>query len=156
MRKFLFVFAAFVACFSLSSSVCRAQQELNGRADSILGEYETEHQGEMCKIRLTKQEDDTYQAQVFWVENRLDKNGNVRLDEKNPDKSLRSVECDKIVLISGLKYDSSKQKWADAKIYDPTRGIKANVTCWFEQSGLLHVKGSMLGFSQSVYWKKIK
>lgn len=156
MKKILFVLAAFAACFSLPSPVCMAQPELNGSADSIVGEYETEHQGEMCRIRVAKEDGGTYKAQVFWVENRLDKNGNVRLDEKNPDKSLRSVECDRIVLISGLRYDASKQKWSDTKIYDPTRGIKANVTCWFEPSGILHVKGSMLGFSQSVYWKKIK
>ena len=82
----------------------------------------------------------------------LDEDGNVRLDEKNPDRSLRHVECDKIVLFSGLKYEPSKDKWSDAKLYDPTRGIRANMTCEFEADGKLKVKGSLLGFSQSIYW----
>lgn len=155
MRKFVLVLAVFAACFSLSLSVCSAMQGLNDDADNIVGEYEASHQGELCKIRISKEDGGTYKAQVFWVENRLDKDGNIRLDEKNPDRALRNVECDKIVLITGLRYDGEKQRWSETKIYDPTRGIKANVTSWFEQEGLLRVKGSMLGFSQSVYWKKL-
>lgn len=155
MRKFLLVLPVLLAYFSLSLHVCCAQQNLNGEADNILGVYEASHQGESCKVRVTKEDGGTYMAQVFWVDNRLDKKGNVRLDDKNPDKSLRHVECDKIVLITGLRYDESKQKWSDAKIYDPTRGIRANVVCEFRPDGLLRVKGSLLGFSQSVYWRKL-
>lgn len=155
MRKIVSLWAALLALFSVSSFVSSAQESLNDYADGILGDYEVSHQGESSKVRVTKEADGTYTVQVFWVQDRLDKKGNVRLDEKNPDKSLRNVECDKIVLISGLKYDEEKHKWGDAKIYDPTRGIRANVVCEFRPDGLLRVKGSLLGFSQSVYWKKL-
>ena len=114
------------------------------------------HHGESSKVRVYKNADGTYTAQIFWVKNRLDENGNVRLDEKNPDKSLRNVECDKVILMDGLVYNPDKQKWADAKVYDPTRGFRANVQCEFMENGTLRVKGSLLGFSQSIYWKKIE
>ena len=93
-------------------------------------------------------------AQIIWVKNRTDENGNVRLDEKNPDKSLRHVPCDEIILFSGLKYNPDKKQWDGTKIYDPTRGIRANLVCRFEDDGTLRVKGSLLGFSQSFYWEK--
>lgn len=123
----------------------------NESGDNIVGLYSTVHGGENTKIRVTKT-GDTYMAQVVWVENRLDKKGNVRLDEKNPDKSLRSVECDKIVLMKNLKYDSSKKMWGDTKIYDPTRGINANVKCSFSDDGVLNVKGSLLGITVTLKW----
>ena len=123
----------------------------NESGDNIVGLYSTVHGGENTKIRVTKT-GDTYMAQVVWVENRLDKKGNVRLDEKNPDKSLRSVECDKIVLMKNLKYDSSKKMWGDTKIYDPTRGINANVKCSFSDDGVLFVKGSLLGITVTLKW----
>ena len=127
----------------------------NESGDNIVGLYSTVHGGENTKIRVTKT-GDTYMAQVVWVENRLDKKGNVRLDEKNPDKSLRSVECDKIVLMKNLKYDSSKKMWGDTKIYDPTRGINANVKCSFSDDGVLIVKGSLLGITVTLKWIPIE
>ncbi|MGN1211817.1 MAG: DUF2147 domain-containing protein [Candidatus Cryptobacteroides sp.] len=123
----------------------------NNSADNIVGLYSTNHGGENSRVRVTKN-GNTYEARTVWVENRLDKNGKVRLDEKNPDKSLRNVECDKIVLISGLKYDPAKKVWGDTKIYDPTKGIRANVKCSFSDDGVLIVKGSLLGISETVKW----
>lgn len=132
-----------------------AQSDLNSSADSIIGEYEVNHQGECSKVRVTVDAYGTYMAQVVWVENRLDENGNVRLDEKNPDKSLRRVKCDEIILFIGLEYDAAEKKWGGTKIYDPARGIRANVVCEFLNDVTLQVKGSLWGFSQSVYWKKL-
>ncbi len=131
MKKIISLWAALFAFFAVSSFVSAAQDSLNAFADGILGDYEVSHQGECSKVRITKENDGTYTVRVFWVQDRLDKKGNVRLDDKNPDKSMRNVECDNIVIVTGLKYDAEKQKWGDAKIYDPTRGIKANVVCEF-------------------------
>ena len=140
-------------CVAVGESVAADGQAVknNESGDNIVGLYSTVHGGENTKIRVTKT-GNTYMAQVVWVENRLDKKGNVRLDEKNPDKSLRSVECDKIVLMKNLKYDSSKKMWGDTKIYDPTRGINANVKCSFSDDGVLIVKGSLLGITVTLKW----
>lgn len=150
MNRFLTVLCA------LSFSAISVFAQDNSVADSIIGEYDLNHQGEVSKVRISKCDDGTYTAQVFWVKDRLDEDGKVRLDEKNPDKSLRHTPCDEIVLIKGLKYNQGKQRWDDTKVYDPTRGIRANVVCEFQEDGRLRVRGSILGFSQSVYWKKVK
>ncbi|MBQ8838285.1 MAG: hypothetical protein IJ005_03085 [Bacteroidales bacterium] len=102
MRRFIAVIFNILAfSFALYS-----QNNLNASAESIIGEYEVRHQGELSHVKVTEDTDGTFRAQVFWVEDRLDDDGNVRLDSKNPDKSLRHVVCDEIVLFSGLKYDS--------------------------------------------------
>ena len=150
-RLIIIVFSLIVACVS----VC-AQTDLNSLADNIIGIYEVNHHGEATKVSVYKNPDGTYTAQVCWVENRLDANGNVRLDEQNPDESLRNVECDKIIIIKGLVYNPDKQKWGGTKVYDPTRGFRASVQCEFVEDGRLRVKGTLLCFSQSIYWKKIE
>ncbi len=86
-----------------------AQEKLNENEDNVIGEYLVSHQGEESKIRVTKNDDGTFTGQVFWVKNRLDKKGNVRLDTKNPDRSLRDVPCDRIVILKGLKYNAEKK-----------------------------------------------
>ncbi|MGN1219351.1 MAG: hypothetical protein ACI4TU_00235, partial [Candidatus Cryptobacteroides sp.] len=71
----------------LSGVISFAQD--NTAADSIVGTYNAIHQGEESKVRITRENGGTFMAQIIWVKNRTDENGNVRLDEKNPDKSLR-------------------------------------------------------------------
>ena len=150
-RLILILFGLFATSFFLS-----AQTSLNASPDNILGLYEVTYQGVSSKVQISKDELGTYTAKIIWVENRLDENGNVRLDEKNPDASLRAVECDRVVIIKNMTYDPQKQKWGNAKVYDPIRGIRANVQCEFMEDGRLRVKGYLLCFSQSIYWKKVQ
>ena len=128
----------------------------NDKADNILGKYSGGEGDKAYKLEITKLADGTYQAQIYWLANPLDKNGEVALDTKNSDKALRSTPMDKVVLIKGLKYNPDKQQWGDAKIYDPERGIKANATARFENSKDLIVRGTVLGIGESVTWSRIQ
>ncbi|MDE7128210.1 MAG: DUF2147 domain-containing protein, partial [Bacteroidales bacterium] len=140
MKKiFVSILLALVPLFAVKA------QDLNSIPDSILGDYHVVRSGEDSKVRFTKADDGTYTARVFWVKNDKDKNGKKRLDEKNPDKSLRNVPCDEILLVWNLKYNPEKKCWDGGKVYDPTRGMKANVTCVFDNEGNLKLKGSLLG-----------
>ena len=123
--------------------------------DNIVGVYFVSHEGEESRVRIFRQPDDTYSAQVLWIKDSLDRDGNLRLDARNPDKSLRNVPCNRIIIMKGLKYDSEKGRWS-GKVYDPTRGIRANATCSFDPDGRLRVRGSLLGISETVWWKKLE
>lgn len=90
----MFVCAVMCACPVLA-------QGINDKADNIVGEYLTDRGGSKSKVRITKNAQGTYDAQVFWVENPLDANGKKRKDVKNPDKALRNVDIDKVVLVKG-------------------------------------------------------
>lgn len=137
-------------------AVSLSAQNKNDNADSIIGEYLTDRGGSKSKVRVFKESDGSYTAQVFWVEKPLDENGNKRKDVKNPDKSLRSVDIDKVVLVKGLKYDAEDKEWGGAKIYDPTKGLRVNATAKFEKDGRLKLRGTILGIGKTLYWQKIK
>lgn len=131
-------------------------QSKNDNPDSIVGEYLTDRGGSKSKVRIYKEADGTYTAQVFWVENPYGKDGKKRKDVKNPDEKLRNVDIDKVVLVKGLKYDADDKEWGGAKIYDPTKGLKVNATAKFEKDGRLKLRGTILGIGKTLYWQKIK
>lgn len=140
----------------MSALGAHGQNVLNNSADNIVGEYEGVQEGYKFKAKVTKLSDGSYRGQVTWMERSKDEQGHVLLDTKNPDKALRSTPADRIVLFSGLKYDSHKKLWDGCKIYDPLRGIKAKLTASFDKDGRLMLKGSLLGISETVYWEKIR
>lgn len=151
MKKTIFTLLCTVL-FSVPSFA----QNMNSKGDNIIGEYLYVKKEGDSKIRISKAADGTYTAQVFWVANALDKNGNKRKDVKNKDKNLRNVELDKVVIIKGLKYDADDKEWGDADIYDPSSGKIYDVDIEFKDAKTLEVYGNIWGIGKTVYWKKIK
>ena len=152
MRKFIVAIICALA-FAMPSFA----QGLNDKADNIIGEYQTDRGGSKSKVRISKNADGSYDAQVFWVENPYEADGKTkRKDVKNPDKALRNVPVDQIVLVKGLKYDAESKSWGGAKIYDPTKGLKVNATAEFETADKLKLRGTILGMGVTLYWVRIK
>ena len=147
MKKFFVM----LCCLSLATAVAFAQN----KADDIIGNWFAEQDGVESYVTITKSPDGTYKAQVYWVENSVRPDGTKELDVKNPDKSLRSVPVDQIVLFTGLEFNEKKNSWGGTRIYDPTRGIKANVTCSLTDGGkTLKLRGSVLGIGETVEWTR--
>ncbi|MBP3425494.1 MAG: DUF2147 domain-containing protein [Rikenellaceae bacterium] len=149
MRKIILTLCAVLV------SVVSFGQGLNDKGDNIIGTYLTDRGGSKSKVRVTKNADGTYDARVFWVENALDENGKKRKDVKNPDKALRNVDVDNILLVKGLRYDAEDKMWGGAKIYDPTKGIKVNATAEFESKDKLKLRGTIMGLGVTLYWTRI-
>ena len=151
MKKTIFTLLCAMT-FSLSTQA----QDLNSKGDNILGNYLSIKDGGKSKIKITKAADGTYTAQVYWVEKALDANGNKRKDVKNPEKSLRNVDLDKVILVKGLKYDAKGKEWTDTKIYDPGSGKIYSVDIEFKDTKTLKVYGNILGIGKTVYWTRIE
>ena len=153
MKRFLIALTAVLFAMLPAS----AQSAKNSSADNIIGKYESVQGTDAYKVEVTKNADGTYKAQIYWMKDPIDpRTGKKALDVKNPDKSLRNRPCDQIVLIQHLKYIPAKKVWGDAKIYDPQRGIKANVTAQFLQDGRLSLKATVLGIGETVYWTPVE
>ena len=153
MKRFVIALAAVLFAMLPAS----AQSAKNSAADNIIGKYESVQGTDAYKVEVTKNADGTYKAQIYWMKDPIDpRTGKKALDVKNPDKSLRNRPCDQIVLIQNLKYIPAKKVWGDAKIYDPQRGIKANVTAQFLQDGRLSLKATVLGIGETVYWTPVE
>ena len=71
-------FIATILCLFAFVATAEAQHSSNNNPDSIVGTYLTDRGGSKSKVRVTKNADGTYNAQVYWVENPYDKNGNKR------------------------------------------------------------------------------
>ncbi|MBQ2374640.1 MAG: DUF2147 domain-containing protein [Alistipes sp.] len=152
MKKFIIAIISIMAFAAPSFA-----QGINDKADNIIGEYLTDRGGSKSKVRITKNADGTYDAQVFWVQNPYEADGKTkRKDVKNPDKALRNVDVDKIVIVKGLKYDKEEKCWGGAKIYDPTKGLKVNAEAQFETADKLRLRGTILGMGVTLYWTRIK
>ena len=152
MKRFFFLLTLLCALTGASM----AQNALNNKAENIVGTYQSKQGEDNFKATITQQKDGTFTGKIIWVEHDKDANGKKFLDEKNPDKKLRNVPCDQIVLFSGLKYDAGEKCWNGTQIYDPQRGIKAKLTAEFNEKGQLKIRGTILGFGETAYWNKIK
>ena len=152
MKKVILV----LFCAMLAVVPAFSQASLNSKADNIVGEYLTDRGGSKSKVRVTKAADGTYTAQLFWVENPNDAKGNKRKDVNNPDRNLRNVDIDKVVIVKALKYLKDDKMWGDAKIYDPSKGIRVNVTAEFVSANKLKLRGTVFGIGTTIYWQKIK
>lgn len=125
-------------------------------ADKILGVYKAVEEGKESKVEFTRQADGSYRGQIIWLKQPDNPDGTPKLDVKNPDASKRSVRADRVVVVDGVKYDAKKNVWNGGRVYDPTKGKDYKVEVSFEDARTLRVKGSLLGFSRSVYWTKIE
>lgn len=145
MKKFfVFMFLLPLAALGLSAQ---------NKADDIVGKWFAEQDGVESFVEIMRSADGTYMAQVRWVEDSVGPDGKKVLDVKNPDRSLRNVPVDEIVLFRGLEFNEKKNCWDGTKIYDPTRGIKANVSCSLVEGGkILRLRGSVLGIGETVEW----
>lgn len=148
MKKVMFALCALLVSFFATAQ--------NDKADNILGKYSATHGKDAYKVQITKQADGTYKGTIYWLLNPYEKDGSVSLDKKNPDKSLRNTRMDRVVLFSGLSYDSEKKQWSGARIYDPQRGISVKMTARFENAGTLIIRGTVLGIGESITWNKEK
>lgn len=125
-------------------------------ADRILCLYKAVEEGKESKVEFTRRADGSYRGQIVWLRNPDNPDGTPRLDVKNPDKAKRAVRADQVVVVEGVRYDAGKNVWNGGRVYDPTKGKSYKVELSFTEENTLRVKGSLLGFSRSVYWTKVE
>lgn len=149
MKKFLFM----LLCLFLAVSVpAMAQSE----GDKIVGTYKVLRNGVNSKVKVTRNSNGTYRAQVTWADNLKMPDGSIRKDVKNPDKSKRNTPVDKIVLFDGMSYKN--KEWTGGKIYDPTSGKSYKLTITFKDEKTLKLRGyiGVEALGETMYWTKIQ
>ena len=129
-------------------------------ADRIVGVYYVveEESGEESKIKIARDEDGTYYAQVVWMKNPNMPDGSPKLDFNNPDPALRTVHADRIKIMTDLQYNAKKQEWEHGKVYNPVNGKFYKSYMAFVGKDRLKVRG-YLGFSmlgRTLYWDKVE
>lgn len=149
MKKFLLLL---LCCFMAVSMPMMAQSA----GDKIVGTYKVLRGGVNSKVKVIKNTNGTYKAQVIWVDNIKMPDGSTRLDVKNPDKSKRNVPANQIVLVESVSYKDGA--WTGGRIYDPTSGKSYKVTITFKDDKTLKLRGyiGVEALGETMYWTKIQ
>jgi uncharacterized protein (DUF2147 family) len=123
--------------------------------DAILGKWMTTDN--RLIIEVYKQNQD-YKAKIVWFKDTNDQVMNERVDEKNPDKSLRSRKWIGMEVLRNLRYDSEKNEWIDGVIYDAKHGREWDSMAWINDEHLLKVKGYWVFkfISETLAFKKLE
>lgn len=147
MKKFLMLIIVGVCTFSAISA------SSGNPGDRILGVYKAVKDGAVSKVRFTKTGENSYRAQVIWLENEKHPDGTLRRDVKNPDPAKRSTPASQIVLIDKVSYVDGE--WKNGQVYDPTSGKVYKTVVTFDDDKTLRVRGFLGPFSKSLFWEKL-
>lgn len=97
---------------------------------------------------------DKYSAQMVWMAQPNDDDGNPKKDRNNPDKSLQSRPVLGISLIWGLELKDNQ--WINGSIYSPKKGLTAKCQVEMIDPNTLEIKATKGIFSATKTWKRIK
>ena len=96
-------------------------------------------------------------GRIAELDERLDEEGNVKLDDHNPDPALRSRPILGMDLIAGFSR-ASDTKWEDGTIYDPRDGKTYKCVLKLRRDGTLKVRGyiGISLFGKTVVWSRVE
>ena len=123
------------------------------QADKIVGLWLTED-GD-SKVKIFKATNGKYYGKIVWLDEPNEEDGTAKVDDDNPDESLRSRPILDLRILSSFVYAEDDKEWVDGEIYDPKNGKTYSCFMWFE-GDKLNVKG-FIGFSfigRSTVWTK--
>ena len=136
------IFFLFITIF------CQAQ------SDDILGIWLEEKK--QSKIEIYKK-DNNFFGKIIWLKEPLDEYGNIKLDKKNPNNSMRKNPINGLVIMKDLKY-KKKGEWSDGEIYDARSGKTYSLEVYMKNVNKLDLRG-YIGytlFGKTTSWTRVK
>ena len=122
-------------------------------ADDIIGKWMSSS-GE-AHIQIYKK-GNIYSGKIVWLKNPKHENGKPKLDENNPNTSLKSRPILGLEIVKDLKFNN--EFWENGTIYDPQSGKNYNSKITLKGSNQLSLRGyiglSLIGRSE--IWTKVK
>lgn len=108
--------------------------------DAIVGKWMSTKKN--VKVEVYKVNDE-FRAKVIWFNDSDDKTRpmETRKDLNNPDKELRNNKILGMNVLKNLKFNAKNNRWEDGIIYDANSGRHFSSVVYFNDEGLLEVKG---------------
>ena len=138
----------FKILFLFITIFCQAQ------SDDILGIWLEEKK--QSKIEIYKK-DNNFFGKIIWLKEPLDEYGNIKLDKKNPNNSMRKNPINGLVIMKDLKY-KKKGEWSDGEIYDARSGKTYSLKVYMKNVNKLDLRG-YIGytlFGKTTSWTRVK
>ena len=143
-------FSLFLICAAIISSI--AQNNPN----AIIGKWMTVQNN--LEVEVYRQTN-SFKAKILWFKDTDDKSRpmELRVDDKNPNKSLRSRKWIGMEVLRDLRYDDEDKEWQDGKVYVAKNGKEWDSVAWITKDNLLKVKGYWLFkfLGQTLTFKRI-
>ena len=105
-------------------------------AQDVIGKWKLEDGSAIVEVY---QEGDVFNGRIVWLEKPTEADGSPAVDNKNPDKSLRTRQIIGLNMLHGLK--AVDGEYSGGKIYDPGNGKTYNCSMKVE-GNTLKVRGS--------------
>ena len=124
------------------------------QSDDILGIWLEEKK--QSKIEIYKK-DNVFFGKIIWLKEPLDEYGNIKLDKKNPNNSMRKNPINGLVIMKDLKY-KKKGEWSDGEIYDARSGKTYSLELYMKNVNKLDLRG-YIGytlFGKTTSWTRVK
>ena len=146
-------FILLLICIAIASFKVNAQ---SNPEDAIIGKRMTVQNN--LKVEVYKQ-DNTFKAKILWFKDSDDKNRPMesRLDDKNPDESLRTRKWIGMEVLRDLSYNAEDKEWENGKVYVAKNGKEWDSVAWITEDNFLKVKGYWLFkfLCQTLTFKKV-
>ncbi|MEP6595408.1 MAG: DUF2147 domain-containing protein [Ginsengibacter sp.] len=144
-------FTLLLICSAVTSSNAQYNPE-----DAIIGKWINVQNN--LEVEVYKQ-NNCFKAKLLWFNDNDDtsKPMGLRLDDKNPDKSLRSRKLIGMDVLKDLRYSAEDKEWQDGKVYVAKNGKEWDSVAWMTEDNLLKVKGYWLFkfLCQTLTFKKL-
>jgi uncharacterized protein (DUF2147 family) len=101
----------------LFSGLNQSRAQDSTAANAVLGQWLTTDG--LSKVEIYRNENE-FLGKIVWLKE-PDKDGKPKVDEKNPDETLRSRPVLGMTIMRGLAFDGD-DTWKGGKIYDPKSG----------------------------------
>lgn len=133
MKKTIYTLLLFI----LSNSLF-AQQ-----ANDILGQWLNE-EGD-AKVEIFNRDGEFF-GKIVWLKEPKHENGEWKLDDQNPDESLRHRRKLGLEVMHNLVWDEKEKEWNEGKIYDAREGDTYSLYAKLGDNNTLNLRG-YIGFS---------
>ncbi len=106
-------------------------------AQDVVGKWKLEDGTAIVEVY---QEGNVFNGKIVWLQNPTEADGSPAVDDKNPDKALRTRQVLGLNMLSGLK--KTGDEYSGGSIYDPGNGKTYNCSMKVE-GDVLKVRGSL-------------
>jgi uncharacterized protein (DUF2147 family) len=156
LKTINFKIAIIILFVTFNSSAIIAQNY----ADKIIGFYHVEDpfSEDESIVEIYKANNGEYEARTIKMRYPYDKDGNLRLDKKNPDPAKRTTACDNNTMVFyGFKYDKEGNKWIDGKVYNPNSGTTYKATINIKDENEIRLRGyvGIKALGMTMTWKRL-
>jgi len=151
MFKRFIVMGLMLTCLSAPLTASKYRVE---PCERICGKWRSEKKN--CIVQVYRDNDD-YKAKLVWFDDSDDPTRpmDTRVDDKNPEKSLRNRKLIGMNVVEDLEYKPKTDSWENGMIYDAQSGKKWNSSAEILPDGAMKVTGywhfKFIGRSMNFY-----